>query len=131
LRSGEALAAPAISPLDRWRVEVEGELVFIRRRETTPLPTPPARSGAPKRIVIIGGGAAGFSAAEMLRRRGYDGSLTMLSADADAPYDRPNLSKDYLAGTAPEDWIPMKPSAFYADHAIELRLGFEVQRLNL
>lgn len=131
LRSGEALAAPAISPLDRWRVEVEGDLVFVRNRETAPLPTQPARAGAPRRIVIIGGGAAGFSAAEMLRRRGYDGSLTLLSADTDAPYDRPNLSKDYLAGTAPEDWIPMKPPAFYADHDIDLRLGFEVARLNL
>lgn len=132
LRSGEALAAPAMSPLDRWRVEIEGDLVFVRtREETPPSPSPPARLTHPERIVIIGGGAAGFAAAEMLRRRGYQGTLTLLSADLEPPCDRPNLSKDYLAGTAPEDWIPLKPAAFYAEHAIDLRLGFEVARLDL
>ena len=41
----------------------------------------------------------------------------------DAPYDRPNLSKDYLAGNAPEEWIPLRPPEFYGEHGIELRLG--------
>ncbi|AYG95889.1 pyridine nucleotide-disulfide oxidoreductase [Brevundimonas naejangsanensis] len=131
LRSGEALTAPAISPLDRWRVEIEGDLVFVRTREAAPLPAAPAQGDHPGRIVIVGGGAAGFAAAEMLRRRGYHGVLTLLSADSEPPCDRPNLSKDYLAGTAPEDWIPLKPTAFYADHDIDLRLGFEVARLDL
>lgn len=131
LHSGEALAAPAMSPLDAWRVEIEGDLVFVRAREKTSLPTTPAQPAHPRRIVIIGGGAAGFSAAEMLRRRGYQGSLALLSADDAPPCDRPNLSKDYLAGTAPEDWIPLKPPEFYAEHAIDLRLGFEVARLDL
>jgi len=62
---------------------------------------------AQKRIVIVGGGAAGFAAAEMLRREGYSGPVTMLSADEAGPYDRPNLSKDYLTGNAPEEWIPL------------------------
>jgi NADPH-dependent 2,4-dienoyl-CoA reductase/sulfur reductase-like enzyme len=59
----------------------------------------------------------------MLRREGYAGPVTMLSADEAGPYDRPNLSKDYLAGTAPEDWIPLRPPEFYAEQGIELRLG--------
>ena len=60
---------------------------------------------------------------KMLRREGYAGGVTIISDDAAAPYDRPNLSKDYLAGTAPEEWIPLRPPEFYADNGIELRLG--------
>jgi apoptosis-inducing factor 3 len=74
-------------------------------------------------MVILGGGAAGFAAAEMLRREGFDGPLLLISADDAAPYDRPNLSKDYLAGTAPEEWIPLRPPEYYNETGIELRLG--------
>jgi apoptosis-inducing factor 3 len=81
-----------------------------------------AAGAGPDSIVIIGGGAAGNAAAEMLRREGYSGPVTMLSADEAGPYDRPNLSKDYLAGTAPEEWIPLRSPDFYREHGIELRL---------
>ena len=63
--------------------------------------------------MIVGGGAAGFAAAEMLRRVGYQRSLVMLSSDAALPYDRPNLSKDYLAGTIPFDYVPLRDESFY------------------
>ena len=71
--------------------------------------------------MIVGGGAAGLAAAEMLRREGYDGPVTIVGADDAPPVDRPNLSKDYLAGTAPEEWIPLRPPEFYAEQRIELR----------
>ena len=87
-------------------------------------------AGKPERIVIVGGGAAGFAAAEMLRREGFAGDLTLLSADADAPYDRPNCSKDYLAGNAPEDWMPLQPAEFYKDQAIDLRLSADVKAID-
>src|SRR5262249_22946768 len=77
-------------------------------------------TGSSERVIIVGGGAAGFAAAEMLRRRGFAGGLTMLSADDAPPYDRPNLSKDYLAGSAPEDWIPLRPSEYYGEQGIDL-----------
>jgi NADPH-dependent 2,4-dienoyl-CoA reductase/sulfur reductase-like enzyme len=82
-------------------------------------------------VVIVGGGGAGFAAAEMLRREGFfDGALTMLSADADAPYDRPNCSKDYLAGEAPAEWMPLRDERWYADHAIDLQLKAEASGLD-
>jgi NADPH-dependent 2,4-dienoyl-CoA reductase/sulfur reductase-like enzyme len=80
----------------------------------------------PESIVIVGGGAAGNAAAEMLRREGYTGPVTMLSADDAGPYDRPNLSKDFLAGNAPEEWIPLRSAEFYAEQGIELKLATRV-----
>jgi NADPH-dependent 2,4-dienoyl-CoA reductase/sulfur reductase-like enzyme len=90
-----------------------------------------AHGDPPRRIVIVGGGAAGFAAAEMLRRRGFDGELTMLSADDAAPYDRPNVSKDYLAGQAPEEWMPLKGPEFYTDNRIDLHLRTMVSRIDV
>jgi apoptosis-inducing factor 3 len=130
LRTGEAIGAPAFNPVSCWRIERSGGKVFVRERiEAAQQAKAGGRKGAagkPERIVIVGGGAAGFAAAEMLRREGFAGALTLISADADAPYDRPNCSKDYLAGNAPEDWMPLRPTEFYQDQAIELRLRTEV-----
>jgi NADPH-dependent 2,4-dienoyl-CoA reductase/sulfur reductase-like enzyme len=70
-------------------------------------------------VVIIGAGAAGNAAAEMLRREGYEGPITLIGADEFLPYDRPNLSKDYLAGTAPEEWIPLRSADFYREQKID------------
>jgi len=127
LRTGEAVRAPALSPLDCWAVEQRDGKVFVRtKREPESKPARAAQSGAPEKIVILGGGAAGFAAAEMLRRERYAGSIVMLSDDAASPVDRPNLSKDYLAGTAPEDWVPLRPDDFYAENKIDLRLNAPV-----
>jgi apoptosis-inducing factor 3 len=131
LRSGEALHAPALDPVAGWRVEQHEGTVYVREKlePARRLARTPANAG-PESIVIIGGGAAGNAAAEMLRREGYAGPVTMLSADDARPYDRPNLSKEYLAGTAPEEWIPLRPSKFYAEHRIELKLGAHVTAID-
>ncbi|HEY2590361.1 MAG TPA: FAD-dependent oxidoreductase [Steroidobacteraceae bacterium] len=144
LRTGEALHAPAINPIQCWRIERANGRLHVREKLKAAAPdaarrqsttgaqaTDGAGAARSERIVIIGGGAAGFAAAEMLRREGYGGALTILSADADPPYDRPNLSKDYLAGAAPEEWIPLRPKEFYADEGIELELGTTVAALDL
>jgi 3-phenylpropionate/trans-cinnamate dioxygenase ferredoxin reductase subunit len=125
LRTGEALRSPALDPIPCWRVDREGDTIFVR--EKLPTQNPPAAVPAPPTsIVIVGGGAAGVSAAEMLRRRGYQGPLTMISADQDLPVDRPNLSKDYLAGEAEADWIPLWGKDFYDEHHIDVMLGRRV-----
>jgi len=126
LRTGEAVRAPALDSLAVWRVEHEGNRIFVRQKVAQPKPRIKGPVAAPDKIVIVGGGAAGLAAAEMLRRQQYRGSIVMLSNDAAPPVDRPNLSKDYLAGSAPEDWLPLRPESFYADAAIDLRLNTEV-----
>jgi apoptosis-inducing factor 3 len=135
LRSGEALTAPALNSLRCWRIERERGQIRVKERVPAETRRPAARRTtapvAAERIVIIGGGAAGFAAAEMLRRESFDGELTLISADEAAPYDRPNLSKDYLAGTAPEDWIPLRPAEFYAQHDIDLRLSTQATAIDL
>ena len=131
LETGDAVRAPALSPLPCWAVEQRDSKVFVRERKPAASARTPLASAAPKQIVIVGGGAAGFAAAERLRREGFQGSLVMLSNDDTPPVDRPNLSKDYLAGNAPEDWLPLRPDGFYAEHGIELRLGANVARLDV
>jgi NADPH-dependent 2,4-dienoyl-CoA reductase/sulfur reductase-like enzyme/nitrite reductase/ring-hydroxylating ferredoxin subunit len=128
LKTGEALGAPALDPIACWHVERQGDLVLVREKRPEPAPRTPASK--PSSIVIVGGGAAGLAAADMLRRDGYDGPLTMISADESAPCDRPNLSKDFLAGTAQEDWIPLRSDEFYRDKRIDLVLNARVTSID-
>jgi NADPH-dependent 2,4-dienoyl-CoA reductase/sulfur reductase-like enzyme/nitrite reductase/ring-hydroxylating ferredoxin subunit len=133
LATGEALRAPALTPLSCWRVEQSNGRIYVRGRQPAPAPGGARRAAqaAAGPIVIVGGGAAGFAAAEMLRREGFGGEVILLSADEEPPYDRPNLSKDYLAGTAPEDWIALRPPSFYSANAIELRLATRARGIDL
>ena len=130
LKTGEALRCPAFDPIPCWRVEQVGDTLFVREK----LPKPAAKSASgeahPESIVIVGGGGAGTAAAVTLRREGYQGPLTMLSADGDPPCDRPNLSKDYLSGNAPDDWMPLRPADFFADQKIDLILNSRVASLD-
>jgi NADPH-dependent 2,4-dienoyl-CoA reductase/sulfur reductase-like enzyme/nitrite reductase/ring-hydroxylating ferredoxin subunit len=130
LRTGEAARAPALNPIAVWKVEHEGNRIFVRQKREQPRRRMKGAVEAPGRIVIVGGGAAGFAAAEMLRRQDYRGSIVMLSNEAAAPVDRPNLSKDYLAGSAPEDWLPLRPDGYYADAAIDIRLNTDVASID-
>jgi NADPH-dependent 2,4-dienoyl-CoA reductase/sulfur reductase-like enzyme/nitrite reductase/ring-hydroxylating ferredoxin subunit len=130
LRSGEVLRAPARDPLPRWRVEVSDGIVYARERiGRQPRPTL-SSAQLPQSVVIIGGGPAGNMAAETLRDEGYAGPITMLSADADLPADRPNLSKDYLAGRASEEWALLRSADYYQDNGIDVRLNTRVTRID-
>ncbi len=135
LRTGEALRAPALDPIPRWRVERIGDKVFVREKladlDRKHLRGSAAAKSLPASVVIIGGGAAGLGAADMLRREGYDGPLTMISADDWPPYDRPNLSKDFLAGNAPDEWMRLRLPDFYREQNIDLVLNARVSALDI
>jgi len=132
LRSGAALRAPALDPIACWRVERVGGKVFVRERKPEPKASARPTGGAvPASVTIIGGGAAGLAAADRLRREGYPGGITMISADASPPYDRPNLSKDFLMGTAPAEWMPLRGADDYSARKIELLLNSRVRSLDL
>jgi apoptosis-inducing factor 3 len=131
LRTGEAVRAPALSPIACWEVAEDSGVIRVGQKRGQPRPrTRIEPSAKTERIVIVGGGAAGFAAAEMLRRVGYRNSLVMLSSDAALPYDRPNLSKDYLAGTIPFDYMPLRDESFYEKNGIEIQLGKNVVELD-
>lgn len=131
VQTGEAMAAPALNPVACWRTEIRDGRVFVTsKEERDPLDARGRRARGPESVVIIGAGAAGSAAAEMLRREGYAGPVTMIDADPHAPYDRPNLSKDYLAGNAAEEWIPLRPVDFYQTHGID-RVHASVQTIDV
>ena len=131
LRTGEALRAPALDPVACWEVEQIDGMVYVRGRIPDALPRPGAgASGAPASVVIVGGGAAGNAAAETLRHDGFQGSITILSADASLPCDRPKLSKDYLAGEADEISTLLRTPEFYREHGINVELGVHVSSID-
>ena len=126
LRSAHGRAGP------RPGAEPDPLLRGRRRRRPDPVgartggPVTLRRSSSLRTIAIVGAGAAGESAAETLRREGYDGEILLFGADESPPVDRPNLSKDYLAGNAPEEWMPLRPPAFFGEQKIALTLGARV-----
>jgi NADPH-dependent 2,4-dienoyl-CoA reductase/sulfur reductase-like enzyme/nitrite reductase/ring-hydroxylating ferredoxin subunit len=147
MRNGAAACAPALTDLASYDVVVEATVARVTRKRDAvqlaarPHPSRGARAPdrvlfeehpitGPKSVLIIGAGAAGNACAEMLRRDSYRGPITMIDPDTDAPYDRPNLSKDYLAGNAPEEWLPLHPREFYETQKIELLTGIEVVALD-
>lgn len=127
--TGEAARPPALNPVDRYEVTRRDGRLFVGAKSEAKTPSSPI-SSPPASVVIVGGGAAGNAAAETLRREGYAGPITMLSADAAGPYDRPNLSKDYLAGKAEADWIPLRGPDFYEEQQIDLRLRTPVTSID-
>src|SRR5450756_1812671 len=131
LRSGEALRAPALEPVACWHVDTRDGVVRVgAKRERAHPPQLQAPTHIPESVVIVGGGAAGNAAAEMLRRLGYAGSLTLLSADASVPCDRPRLSKGFLSGAEPAERVPLRSLSFYETLGIELKLGARVATID-
>jgi 3-phenylpropionate/trans-cinnamate dioxygenase ferredoxin reductase subunit len=130
-RTGEVVGPPSPRSLDSWQIVSEAGRVRVGAKRPAPAPRA-AREGpvSPGSVVIVGAGAAGDAAAATLRGEGYRGPITLIGRDAEPlPIDRPNLSKDFLAGTAPEDWLPIRGAQFYADNDIALLSGIEATAL--
>ncbi|MGB7966717.1 MAG: FAD-dependent oxidoreductase, partial [Methylocella sp.] len=104
--------------------------VYVQEKLEKAAPRALTSPTLPRSVVIVGGGAAANAAAETLRNEGYRGGITMLSADDSGPYDRPNLSKGFLAGSAEEDWIPLRSPDFYKKNNIDLKLATRVAALD-
>lgn len=110
---------PALNPLACFDVRLEGGKIRVGKKREIAV----KQVAGPSRVVIVGGGAAGVACAEALRQEGHAGQITIVSAEGTDPVDRPNLSKDILAGTAPEDWAFIRTTDMLHEHRIELVAG--------
>ncbi len=128
LTTGNMILPPALDHLPSYPVKVEDGEVYVGKAMITPFPKIIEKDS--RTFVIVGAGAAGNAAAETLRREGFSGRIVMITAEADRPYDRPNLSKDYLAGTAQPEWIPLRSEKFYEIHQIEILFNHRVSKIN-
>jgi NADPH-dependent 2,4-dienoyl-CoA reductase/sulfur reductase-like enzyme/nitrite reductase/ring-hydroxylating ferredoxin subunit len=119
--TGRLVAAPALDDVPCYRVKVEGGDVYVAEgRKPKPLTSP---GGDKRTFVIVGAGAAGNAAAETLRREGFGGRIALVTGEADGPYDRPSLSKDFMSGEASRKWLPLRKPEFYETAQIELLTG--------
>jgi NADPH-dependent 2,4-dienoyl-CoA reductase/sulfur reductase-like enzyme/nitrite reductase/ring-hydroxylating ferredoxin subunit len=125
--NGSLAEPPAREGLASYETAVEGDDVKVKLPDSTggsPQPEMAGhRIGVDRTYVIVGGGAAGNAAAQALREEGFDGDIRLVSADDRLPYDRPNLSKAYLDGSAEPEWMPLGDEQFYKDLDINLELG--------
>jgi NADPH-dependent 2,4-dienoyl-CoA reductase/sulfur reductase-like enzyme/nitrite reductase/ring-hydroxylating ferredoxin subunit len=129
LRSGAAVAAPAMRPLRAYDVTRDGDRLRVSTTPRDPASAPAAATAA-EHVAIVGAGAAGSFAASELRRLGFGGRVTLLTGEDRLPYDKPNLSKDYLAGRAPAEWIPLREQGDYVAAGIDLRLNTRVEAID-
>ncbi|MEX0600189.1 MAG: FAD-dependent oxidoreductase, partial [Rhodothermales bacterium] len=121
--SGDQLEPPGLDALDAYDVRIDGDDVVVRVPEEAGghrIVEMSRRDPADDRtFVILGGGAAGEYALEGLREKGFSGRVVLITKEAETPCDRPNCSKDYLQGKAPEEWMFLRGAAFYDDLDIE------------
>ena len=132
--TGNREEPPAMDSLPRYDVRAEDGRVWVRVPDEAQDRRPPTMASpddVDKRVfVILGGGAAGYSAAQTLREDGFEGRILMITRENRLPYDRPNLSKDYLQGHAEPEWMPLRPQEFFDEHGIEVMFGREATRVD-
>lgn len=135
-KTGDVKEPPALNSLPSYEVEIRGEDIVVKlpeklKRSRVPGKASYAPESDSRTFVILGAGAAGNAAAQTLREDGFRGRIVMISRENHLPYDRPNLDKDYLAGNAPEKWLPLRSEKFYQNRDIELQLGKAVTTVDV
>src|ERR1044071_2426773 len=132
--TGDLEEPPALDSLPCFPVRVEDGKVFVgapvdaKDRRVPPMTK--RQSNDERVFVIIGGGAAGYTAAQTLREDGFTGRVIMITRETHLPYDRPNLSKEYLQGNAEPSWLPLRSKDFFAEHDIEVIRGAEITHID-
>ena len=126
---GALLEPPALNGLASYRTQIRDGAIYVDpvRQDRAK----PAATGVDGHVVLLGAGAAGAACASALREFGFAGSITMVSREADAPYDRTALSKFVLeGGKAPDEIAALRPAGFYDAHRIE-RVEAGIERLDV
>lgn len=133
-RTGEQLDPPGTDHLPHFPVHLEGDQVLVELPATVASRQPPALTRRnpqdARTCVVVGSGCAGAYAVEALRAQGFQGRVVWVTGSEFPPIDRPNLSKAYLAGEAPETWMPLRDPAFYEAADIEVVQGRSVTALD-
>lgn len=131
-KTGNLLEPPAQDSLVKYDVKVDGENVVVTIPESSegsrmPKMSKPDIKSDERKFVILGGGAAGNAAAQALREADFKGRIIMITQENRTPYDRPNLSKEYLSGEAEEAWMPLRSKEFYDEYGIEILFNKKVR----
>ncbi len=133
-KDGNLIEPPALNSLPNYEVKIKNDEIYIMLPEVIEGSRIPSMSKRDKgnlvSNVIIGGGAAGNSAAQAMREAGFTGEITMITEENRLPYDRPNLSKDYLSGEAEEEWMPLRTKEFYEEYDINILYQEKVTGIN-
>ena len=133
--TGDLIDPPARDSLPKYETKIIGDDVIVMlpdelqssRASEMSKPDPADK----RNYFIIGGGASGNAAAQALREGGYKGKITIITQEARIPYDRPNLSKDYLSGEAQPEWMPLRDIEFYESNGIEILFGKKVEKVDI
>ncbi|PSB11537.1 NAD(FAD)-dependent dehydrogenase [Pleurocapsa sp. CCALA 161] len=133
--AGQQEEPPGLDSLTHFAVRVEGEQVLVNLPDEIPQQRTLSMARHEPSIdsrtfVVLGAGAAGMAAVEMLRQQGFQGKIVFISAEPKLPYDRTKLSKNYLQGNGTADSLSVRDCQFYDDHDIELRFGQAVTEVD-
>ncbi len=131
-KNGDLLEPPAMDALPVFEIKIDGESIQINipdEIESSRKPGMVKKDNVAdgRTFVILGAGASGYAAAQSMRENGYTGNIILVTRENRKPYDRPNLSKDYLAGNAEPEWMPLRPDDFFDEYGIEIKQTVEIK----